>query len=85
MEKANEGVVKVSDKPVEKYIRACSFCFSKFGFVRVRGLGKTEDKVLEIRSVLEEMENVEIKRMSGIEVDGIAGLEVVAEKRGAEI
>lgn len=80
MGEKKEGIVKVSDKSVSKYIRACNYCFSKFGFVKVRGLGRTEDKVLEIHSVLEDMDNVEIKRMSGIEVDGMAGLEVVAEK-----
>jgi len=83
LEKDDE--IRVSGKPINRYIQACNHCLSNHSRAKIRGLGKRTDKVLDIKDVFSEISNVEIVEMNTIEDDGVSGLELVLEtKEGDE-
>lgn len=76
-----KSTVKVGSKSKADYVSAILFCLDNFGHAELRGLGKKQSKVLEIKEMAEEIDKVSIENVESINVNGSAGLEVKIKQK----
>lgn len=77
MEESKESnLIKVGSKAKEKYLDAIFFSIDKFDETVVRGLGKRQSKVLELKDIAEDIDGVEITETKRIEIDNCSAIEI---------